>query len=238
MGACAPVTLGAQQLPATSGTLIPDVSEFQACALHSEAIFRVYEAGTNLQDARAACHARELARLGKWAAVYSFLRAGRSCVYEANRTLEIVRSLPVRVQVIIGDAETGIREGKVRCFLREIERKGYPAREYTCPGCGDEQVGELWIAAYPFRPEGRWIAHQFSSSFNCRGVFGDCSVDEGILRIRRVDKSALLARQRVLRRWLIQYGCRRRERQHEPLGPRCLSHREEGRRVGAELVSA
>lgn len=236
MGVCAPRPPRTRTLPRIAGTLIPDVSEFQACGLHSEAIFRVYEAGTDRQDATARCHAQELHRLKAWAAVYSFLRSSRSCIYTADRTVAIVRTLPVAVQVVIGDAETGIREGKVRCFLREVERQGYPAREYTCPGCGDEQVGGIWIAAYPFRPAGVWIAHQFSDAFNCRGVVGDCSVDEGILAVRRRDRSALEARRRTLRRVLVSYGCRRRVRTHQPLGPRCRRWFLEGDQVNTLLA--
>jgi hypothetical protein len=144
----------------------------------------VYEANLDREDFKAACHAQELRRKHLRGIAYAFLRSNRPCVYEAERTVQIVNSLG-GAELIVGDAETGIREGKVRCFLREVERRGYPAREYTCPGCGDEQAGPVWIASYPTRPAGRWIAHQFSSTFLCRGVFGDCSVDEGILSIRR-----------------------------------------------------
>lgn len=229
MGVCAPAPKKSGAVERQSGkVLIPDVSEFQACALHSEAIFRVYEAGLDREDFTARCHASELTRLHAWAAVYSFLRRSRSCTYEADRTLAIVRKLPVAVQVVIADAETGLRGGFVACFLHEVERGGYPAREYTCPGCGDEQVGPVWIAAYPFRPPGKWIAHQFADNVNCRGVFGDCSIDEGILAVRRVDHGALEARIRTLQRYLQRYGCRRREHAHETLGPRCKRWKREG----------
>jgi hypothetical protein len=238
MGGCVSRPAGKLLAPAPRAgvTLVPDTSEFNGCAIYSEAIFRVYEAGTEREDSKALCHARELARLHTWAAVYTFLRANHSCVYQADRTVEIVRSLPVQVQVIVGDAETGIREGKVACFLHEIERKGYPAVEYTCPGCGDEQVGRIWIAAYPFRPAGKWVAHQFSSSSNCRGVFGDCSVNEGILSIQRVNRAALEGRRRALRRVLVSFGCRRRVAHREHLGPRCTRWFAEGQKVNRELA--
>lgn len=251
---CVSGTMGCAVTPAKFGvgpsglpgkTLIPDVSEYQPCALHSEAIFRVYEAGTGREDSAARCHAQELGRLHVWAGVYAFLRSSTNCTAIADTTVRIVRSLPVKVRVVIGDAETGIREGKVRCFLREVERLGYPAREYTCPGCGDEQVGPVWIAAYPFRPTGRWIAHQFSDNFNCRGVRGDCSIDEGILSIgkpsprpkpRPVRRRELLARRQHLRVFLAENSCRRRRAHREHLGPRCRGAFAAGDRVNRELA--
>lgn len=236
MGGCVPKPTGFAA-PRITGTLIPDVSEFQSCALHSEAIIRIYEAGTDREDSTAVCHARELARLHAWAAGYVFMRAGRSCSSTVTRTLAIARSLP-GLQLVIADAETGIRNGLVRCFLAGVERGGYPAREYTCPGCGDEQVGGVWIASYPSRPAGRWIAHQFSSEWECRGVHGDCSVNEGILSIHRatpVPRAALLRERASLRRILVQYGCRRRVQRRERLGPRCVKWFAAGSRINKEL---
>lgn len=228
MGTCAPPGPLTPLIPPTAAgaRLIPDVSEFQGCVLHSEAIYRVYEAGTDRQDTNARCHAEEIHRKHVWSAAYAFLRSNHNCTYQADRTVAIVKSLG-GADVIVGDAETGIREGKVRCFLHEVERQGYPAIEYTCPGCGDEQAGRIWIASYPTRPSGRWVAHQFSSSFNCRGVFGDCSINEGILsihafhvkhptpaerhtkRLRETQHLHSLYRERVkIRRHLLNSRCR------------------------------
>lgn len=192
MGVCAPkAEKPVTALPPTAAgaRLIPDVSEFQGCELHSEVIFRVYEAGTEREDANAGCHAREAKRLHVWFSVYSFLRPGHGgCAGQANRTVQIVRHLGGVVGAIVADAEVPLPPGFVRCFLAQVQRDGFEALEYTCPGCGDEQVGRIWIASYPTRPPGRWVAHQFSDNFPCRGIRGDCSVDEGILSIRTQPK--------------------------------------------------
>lgn len=189
-GVCAPHQLAVPEPRfASQSRLIPDVSEFQGCALHSEAIVRVYEAGTDRKDTNAACHFRELRRKHVWSAAYFFARPpgfGRApgCKEQARRATAIAKSLGV-VGPIIDDAEVPLPRGFVRCVKSEIERLHFPAVEYTCPGCGDEQVGRIWIASVPTRPRGHWVAHQFSFAFNCRGVFGDCSVNEGITSIRR-----------------------------------------------------
>lgn len=187
MGGCVPKPPSGFALPRLTGTLIPDVSEYQSCRLYSEAIFRVYEAGTGREDSTAYCHAQELHRLHAWAAVYSFLRPG-NCSSQAARTIEIVKSLPVEVQAVVADAEVSLPPGCVVAFERTVRAAGWPAVEYTCPGCGVELVHPIWIAAYPFRPAGVWVAHQFTDNFNCRGVRGDCSINEGILSIRRAVK--------------------------------------------------
>lgn len=224
MGACSPAGPPAHLSPTAAGArLIPDVSEFQGCALHSEAIFRVYEAGTEREDSRAVCHAAEIHHLHVWGAAYAFLRAGHGgCVFQADRTVQIANSVG-GVDLIVGDSEVGLRGGFPACFKREVERKGYPEVEYTCPGCGDEQTRPVWIASYPTRPAGTWVAHQFSSNFTCRGITGDCSINEGILAIhrgpspaerhtRRVREArhlhALYAERVRIRRHLLNSGCR------------------------------
>jgi hypothetical protein len=216
MGGCVPHPALLRALPKLSGTLIPDVSEYQGCALHSEAIIRVYEAGTRREDSKALCHAQELHRLHAWTAAYAFLRPG-DCSSEARTTVAIVRSLPVEVQAIVADAEVTLNAGCVSSFMATVRSSGYPAVEYTCPGCGVEHVEPIWVAAYPFRPAGRWVAHQFSSAFNCRGVSGDCSIDEGILSIHRIkpkppapkpSRAALLKLRAELRRDLTRRRCR------------------------------
>ncbi len=246
-----PAKLGAAPPITSHVTLIPDVSEFQPCALHSEAIYRVYEAGTNREDTTARCHAAEIHRLHVWSGTYAFLRPG-SCTGEATRTVEIVRSLGGS-NVVVADAEVPLPRGFVRCFLATVRAHGDNAAEYTCPGCGDEQVGPVWIAAYPFRPVGKWIAHQFADNFNCRGVQGDCSVDEGILSIGKakpkpkpkpkpISKAAqrrhLIARRQALRVFLAHDGCRRRRARHEHLGPKCKAAFAAGDRVNRELADA
>lgn len=194
MGACVSPGPPAALPPTAAGArLIPDVSEFQGCALRSEAIIRVYEAGTNREDSRAACHFRELKRLGAWSAAYFFARPpgfdhAPSCVAQAKTAVSIAARLGARGPVV-DDAEVPLPPGFVRCVKTEIERLGWPEVEYTCPGCGDERVEPVWIASYPTRPPGTWVAHQFADNFNCRGVVGDCSVNEGILSIHRVKPS-------------------------------------------------
>jgi hypothetical protein len=213
MGGCVPHPALLRALPKLSGTLIPDVSEYQGCALHSEAIIRVYEAGTRREDSKALCHAQELHRLHAWAAAYAFLRPG-DCASEARTTVAIVRSLPVEVQAIVADAEVPLNSGCVSSFMATVRSSDYPAVEYTCPGCGVEHVEPIWVAAYPYRPAGRWVAHQFSSAFNCRGVSGDCSIDEGILSIYKVkpkpkppSHAALLKLRGELRADLRRHHC-------------------------------
>lgn len=242
MGACLTPAPKASRAPTTAAgaRLIPDVSEFQGCALHSEAIFRIYEAGTERQDARALCHAEEVHRLHVWAAVYAFLRPGHGgCVFQADRTLAILQRIGGVVGPVVADAEVTLSPGFVRCFLNRVKARGDNAVEYTCPGCGDEQVHPIWIASYPTRPAGTWVAHQFSDRFPCRGVVGDCSVNEGILSIRQESDSARRAKARRelaahkallaqlekqhahLRTKLQKFGCSRRRHEHQRLGPRC-----------------
>jgi hypothetical protein len=247
MGACTPRALRA--LPrAPAGREIPDVSEYQGCALHSEAIFRVYEAGTNVQDARAACHARELRRLHAWSAAYAFVRTpgyhhAGSCTAQAQRTVAIVRSLGGVTGPVIQDAEVPLPRGFVACFNNAVRAAGQLTATYTSTGTasGGPFSQPLWLASYGARPgciEGicRRVAWQFSSEANCRGVYGDCSIDEGITSIVHAPRAPLEARQRALRRVLAHYGCRRRARVHAPLGPRCRRWFVEGRSVGEELA--
>jgi hypothetical protein len=250
MGACSPSSTEPQkQLQFASGArLIPDVSEFQPCAVYSEVIFRVYEGGTQREDVNARCHAQEAKRLHVWFAVYAFLRpAHGGCAYQAQRTVEIVRSIGGVVGPIIADAEVWLPPGFVSCFNHTIEHYGYAAVTYTAPGTwpGGAFVTKVWVAAYPYRPPCfsnacPYLAHQFADNFNCRGIRGDCSVNEGILSVRSVPvtpvkTSALLARRRALRRSLVHYGCRHRVAHREPLGPTCKRWFREGAAVNARL---
>jgi hypothetical protein len=259
MGVCTPTpeppTAGTRALKfALRGTvLIPDVSEFQGCALHSEAIFRVYEAGTGREDAHALCHAREVQRKHVWYAVYSFLRPGHGgCVFQAERTIAIVRRIGGVVGPIIADAEVWLPPGFVSCFVHTLQTHGYVAVIYTAPGTwpGGAFAVRVWVAAYPFRPPCfsnacPYLAHQFSEDFPCRGVRGDCSVNEGILSVRQPPvcdatcrshhRRDLEARRRALRRVLLRYGCRARVHHHERLGPKCRRWFREGARVNREL---
>jgi len=254
MGVCTPQTPSSLKgiTPPTAGrTLIPDVSEYNGCALHSEAIVRVYEAGTGREDSKAGCHMSELMRLHAWAAAYSFLRAG-NCTGQAERTVQIVHGLEghthVVVQVIVADAEVYLQPGCVSAFNSTTRRYGYRAVTYTAPGTwpGGAFNSPTWIAAYPYRPSCfsnacPYVAHQFADNFNCRGVVGDCSIDLGITSITRAkplspaQRRALEARQRALRRVLLRYGCRRRKAQGEQLGPKCTRWFHEGNVIAERL---
>jgi hypothetical protein len=256
MGVCTPPGPAPKFSPtAAHARLIPDVSEFQSCAIHSEVIFRVYEGGTEREDANARCHAREAKRLHVWYAVYSFLRpAHGGCAFQAERTIAIVRSLGGVIGPIIADAEVPLPGGFVTCFVRTAQRLGYVVVTYTAPGTklwSDPFATEVWVAAYPNRPgcfsnacpHGNlashfFIAHQFSDNFLCRGIRGDCSIDEGILSVRQTPacnsacrshkRSDLEARIRTLRRYQKRYGCSRRRHAHQRLGPKCRRWFREG----------
>jgi hypothetical protein len=254
MGACTPAeTPGLRvAVPLKRNTvLIPDVSEFQSCALYSEAIFRVYEAGTGREDTRALCHARALQARHAWYAVYAFLRPGHGgCVYQANRTIAIVRHIGGVVGPIIADAEVWLPAGFVTCFVRTLQAQGYVALIYTAPGTwpGGAFAVRVWVAAYPYRPPCfsnacPYLAHQFSEAFNCRGVFGDCSVNEGILAIRQHagpkphnrsaehrHLKALDIERHHIRQYLLNAGCRVKHPR-----PACRPLRKRGAAVNREI---
>jgi len=247
MGICTPKSTSKLAAPQITGQLIPDVSEYNGCALYSPAIVRVYEAGTGREDSKAGCHMSELARKGAWAGAYTFLRSASSCTGQAERTVQIIHGLEghthVHVQVIVADAEVYLPPGCVSAFNNTTRRYGYRAVTYTAPGTwpGGPFNTPTWVAAYPYRPACfsnacPYVAHQFSESFNCRGVYGDCSIDEGITSITRVNKNALLHRLRVLQRRLVVYGCARRRHNHQGLGPRCKRWFSEGNRIHHELA--
>jgi hypothetical protein len=231
MGGCVPHPAPSKgfRLTAPFGrTLIPDVSEYQACALYSEAIFRVYEAGTGREDSKAACHARELKRLHAWSAAYAFARppgyghAG-SCTAQADVTVRIVRSLGGIVGPVILDDEVPLPRGFARCFNRRVRSNGYRTVTYTAPGTvsGGPIEAPVWGADYGaelpcIESVCRFVAHQFSSDYVCRGIRGDCSTDSGLLRIRErktpSSKHLLYHYYRVrkeLRADLMRHNCRR-----------------------------
>jgi hypothetical protein len=252
MGVCTPQTEASKKglTPPTAGqSLIPDVSEYNGCALYSEAIVRVYEAGTERQDTRAACHLAEVHRKHVWAATYAFLRPGHGgCDRQAQRAVEITNRLGGVVGPVVSDAEVYLPPGFVSCFNDGVRRRGYPAVTYTAPGtwAGGAFNAQVWIAAYPYRPSCfsnacPYRAHQFADNYNCRGVRGDCSINLGITAITRhppltpQQRRDLEARQRALRRVLLRYGCRRRVLHHESLGPKCKRWFREGDEVGQRL---
>lgn len=220
---------------ASLGKLIPDVSEYQGCTIpHGAFIFRLYEGNTEREDTTASCHARGGNHAHVWTAGYAFLRPGHGgCYTQAARAVAIANRLG-GVQVLIADSEVPLPPGFVRCWLKTAAAH-YPAVEYTCPGCGDEQVGKIWIADYPIRPPGKWIAHQFSDAYQCAGVFGDCSKDEGITSLHWISRSAKLARLRALKRAIHKGRCDKRRHRHEHLGPRCSRWFHEGDVIHKEL---
>lgn len=248
MGACQPPTPPGLLAPNFSGRVtFPDVSEYQSCPLYGPAIIRVYEAGTGRKDATADCHARELARLKAWVGVYFFARPYPGCTAEADRFVSIARSLPVHVNVYVIDAEVWLPHGFVSCVSRRVsaDTGGAVVVTYTSTGTtsGGPIYDPLWLASYGALPgciEGRCgrVAWQYSSTATCGHVYGDCSVDEGILSLgvkRPVDRGALKARIRTLHRELAAKGCNRRVRQHEPTGERCKRWKREGDERHREL---
>jgi hypothetical protein len=170
-------------------------------------IFRVYEAGTNRQDASAAYNARELRRLHVWYAVYAFTRPG-NCAYQANRTVAIVRRIGGSPGGIIDDAEIPLPRGAVACFVHRVEALGYPAGTYTSCGTVSEVVGPLWDANYgvssPCRPfDLPYAAWQFADNADCAGYVGDCSYGYGIR-----EYAGLWQYRAVLRADIARHDCR------------------------------
>jgi hypothetical protein len=238
---------------APSGVLVPDASEFQGCPRWQKGIpgvvFRVYEAGTGLEDRSAMCNARRLREIKAWDAVYAFLRPG-SCAGQADRTVSIVRSLGGVVGPIIADAEVPLPNGFVACFDARVARDtGNTAQvDYSSPGTwpGGVPKRRVWVATYGPRPGCvggvcSHVAWQFSDAHNCDGWFGDCSLDSGIRGILQhkpnpqPDRKKLLAEREHMRRVLVSYGCRRRVHEHQRLGPRCEAMFAKGQRVNREL---
>jgi len=252
MGVCTPQTEASLKgiTPPTAGrALIPDVSEYNGCALYSAAIVRVYEAGTGRQDSRAKCHLEEVHRKGVWAATYAFLRSGHGgCNFQARKAVEITSRLGGVKGPVVSDAEVYLPPGFVSCFNNEVRHLGYPAVTYTAQGTwpGGPFNAPSWLAAYPGPPRCfsnacPHKAHQFSDRYNCAGVKGDCSFDEGITSITRVQplspaqRAALIGRRETLRRVLVTHGCRRRRANGERLGPRCTRWFREGDEIAARL---
>jgi len=63
---------------------------------------------------------------------------------------------------------------------------------------------------------------------------GDLSRDEGLAALMG-NENALIARRNVLRKVLVRYGCRRRVRQHQSLGPRCRRWFAEGDAINRRI---
>lgn len=251
MGICnepGPVKPTIPRLP-RGAQLLPDVSEYQSCRLYSPAIFRIYEAGTDREDRTARCHAAELRRLGVWAGAYFFAR-NKSCSYQVARATAIARQYPV-IRVMVVDAETYLAPGLVSCMVRELRHAGFTVVTYTASGTwpGGAIITPWWAASYGARPKCtggvcRYVAWQFSESVNCRGVFGDCSIDYGITSLnrpvppnplRKVSTVGLLRHRASLRVYLLGHGCRHRVKHQERLGPKCRKAFGAGRNINREL---
>lgn len=251
VGACTPkpkVSLAPKQ---TRGALIPDVSGYQGCPNWPRGIpgviFKVYE-GNWHQDPSAGCNAHRLKQIGAWDAAYTFLRPG-SCVGQADTTVAIVKGIGGVSGPLIADAEVPLPPGFVTCFVERLHHDtgNYAQIIYTAPGTwpGGPLARALWVATYGSRPGCvagvcGYSAWQFTDKGCAYGLCGDLSVDNGITRFRQqppVDKSALKARQKTLRRVLATYGCRRRRHAHIHLGPRCARWFHEGDVVTAKLAS-
>lgn len=237
-----PIKLGIQ--------LLPDVSEYQGCALFSPAIFRIYESGTDREDRNARCHAAELARKHVWAAAYFFAR-NKSCSYQVARVTAIGRQYPV-IRVMVVDAETYLAPGLVSCMVRELRARRWTVVTYTGSGTwpGGAIITPWWAASYGARPQCtggvcRYVAWQFSENANCRGVFGDCSIDYGITRLnppgpgrplRHYGTYALIRHRHSIRVYLASHGCRKLEHEHVRRGPNCRHAEGAGREINRELA--
>ena len=236
MGGCVPPaqpfsrTLGVPLAAASSARQqIPDLSEYQGCQSPAGSfIYRVYEAGTGLQDASAVCHSKDASRFA-WSGAYYFARPG-NCVAQAQRAISIARSLPHRPNVLIVDAEVPLATGYVKCADATLHAGGFPYANYTSPGLAPTSGGPfqrpLWIADYGVLSPpacvagvcGR-VAWQYSDAEYCRGVYGDCSWDEGITRIgtgptpaqiqARKRHVVLVATVHRLARWQAHWKCGR-----------------------------
>jgi hypothetical protein len=265
MGVCTPARATASQLSpvaptATGGCQVPDVSEFQPHINWREA--RSHICGVVIRVADGSHHdtvflryLREVRELHIWHAVYFFERPWSNCASEADYALSLIPG-GLDSGPLIGDGEVPLPSGCMGAFSREVERKtGLPSPDYSSSGTypgGARPNDPEWDAAYGSSPgcflcRGHRVAWQhtdgeigaFPHSIPGIGA-SDLSRDEGltsIVRKRPVDKRALVARQRTLRRVLVVYGCRRREHNHEHRGPRCLKWEREGQQVKRELAA-
>ena len=250
LGVCTPKSLPGVNSTPINSVLLPDVSEYQGCLRWRRGvpgvIFRVYEAGTGLQDRSARCNATRLRQIGAWDAAYAFLRPG-SCTRQADRTVAIVRGIGGVSGPVVADAEVTLPTGFVSCYVDRVRLDtGNGAQViYTAPGTwpGGPLTRPLWVATYGSSPGCvagvcSHVAWQFSDSFNCDGYFGDCSVATGIRRILQRPphpNALLLAEREALRGDLTRHRCRvapyGRGRYHRV----CSIWLRVGQRVGREL---
>lgn len=212
MGACAPrAKEGIGVAPAGVRRLrIPDVSEYQpAVTGRVSTVIRLYEAGDNQQDAKAAINAYRLLRWGAWFAGYSFLRPG-SCTGQAARTVQIIHRIGGLDGPVIADAEVPLPPGFVRCFTSTVHRLAprYPVGTYTSCGTVSEVALPLWVADYgvpaPCSPSGDpWVAWQYVAGAWCgEQEPTDCSLDNGITRLRpRAPGPSPAVKRRLVRYW-------------------------------------
>lgn len=205
MGACVPtLKLGLPPNSAKGHARIADVSEWQPCVDRSApTVIRLYESGTARQDSHAACNATPLRRWRQWFGGYSFLRPG-SCTAEANATVAVVRRIGGLDGPVVADAEVALPNGFVSCFLAQIHRQlpSYPTVEYTGCYSGLERLQPLWVPSYGATPAcGPWQAWQYSEGTYCgQGYVTDCSIDNGILKLRPAQPcGARCQRDRLLR---------------------------------------
>jgi hypothetical protein len=219
MGPCHPtLKLGVTPNAGALRQRIPDVSEYQPCVTgRVPTVIRLYEAGTDRQDAQAACNARRLRAGHLWFAGYSFLRPG-SCTQEADRTVAIVRGIGGLNGPVVADAEVPLPAGFVRCFLGRVhhDAPSSPTGTYTSCGTVSEVVLPLWVANYgvqwPCTPFGDpFEAWQFSAGSYCGERFvTDCSLDFGITRLRPAHRKPPpkprppAEKRRLIRYWTVE----------------------------------
>jgi hypothetical protein len=196
MGSCtAKASFGARAAARGQPTL-PDVSEFDSSLLAPvPTVIRLYESGLSIEDSNARVDAAQLRSDRVWFGGYAYLTRGKSCAYEAARTVQIVNAIGGLNGPIIADVETRLPAGFVQCFLAHVARNAtrYANAEATYSSChawpGGKVPMPFWTAAYrvsaPCTPgDVPYVAWQYVSAEEggrCGEPFpSDCSYDAGI----------------------------------------------------------
>ena len=202
---------------------LPDVSEYQGCTAPTGSfIYRIYEAGSGLEDSSAVCHSHEAKRV-RWSGAYYFARPG-SCVAQAQKAISIAKSLPHRPNVLIVDAEVALPTGYIKCADATIKAGGFPYVNYAgrglAPIAGGPFQPPIWQAEYGVTQVAcltsticSRVAWQYTDAEYCHGIYGDCSYDYGITRLgagpskAQIHHAALIATVHRLARWQAHWHC-------------------------------
>jgi hypothetical protein len=200
MGSCTVKASFGARAAARGGPTLPDVSEFDSSLLAPvPTVIRLYESGLNIEDSNARVDAAQLRSDRVWFGGYAYLTRGKSCAYEAARTVEIVNAIGGLNGPIIADVETRLPTGFVQCFLGDVTRDAprYANAEATYSSCHAWPGGKVpipfWTAAYrvsaPCTPQHvPYVAWQYISAEEggrCGEPFpSDCSYDDGIRSLK------------------------------------------------------